>query len=208
MSKTFIELSEQEKTELGQIVRWLFDEGSIMKEKIDPRTGKGKNDPRYDQCRIYEDVIRDYLEILSLSLFHEPSYNIFYIKGENETEKKLPRDMTSILLLLRLIYDSKMKEMNLEKPWTTKREIREKGDETRLVRGVMTNEAWKRILGYLKQKNVVVYSGSVGDINDETRIYITEMINVIMNGERIRRLCAEGEELYGEDTEDQPSDTE
>ena len=185
--RTIEPLSDEEYAELTDIMTALLKSGSIMKSKIDPLTKMQKNDPRYERLRVIENQVRVFLFAFGINLMHDSTYGIYYVKSDTAERSRLTKEQTYLLFILRLIYDEKMREANLEIK-TTRKEIRDYGDKTGLITETIPETTWDSTLTFLKNKNIIVYPGAIRNLEDDTPIYITEMILIAMSLERMKRI--------------------
>lgn len=199
-------ISEEKKNEeLFRLIKKLWESGSIPKSIANPYDGSQKNVPEYDLCRIYEEELRNYLAISHFDLRHDPNRDIFYITSDDMKGPALSKDMTYILLILQIIYDEKMNENSLKGIFTTPLEIRQKGADTGLLPDKIrrADEIYKT----LRRKNILSFNGNAGDVKDDTKLYINDIIAIITNSARYTELSkmldrTEKEEDYAGESDD------
>lgn len=197
---------QDELEELTEIIGILRKNGSILKSRINPQTRLMQNDKNFDRLYTIREQVGVLLSVFGITLRFDPISSIFYI--ESDERQLLTQEQCYVLVLLRKIYDDQMRGESLE-PYimTTKKEIRNYGEDTALITSPLTQEKWNEIFAYLKKNNVITYAGTTKNIEDDTPIFILDTIRIVLNNEKMQIVLG-GIDETKTDTEAEQSDTE
>lgn len=188
------ELSQTEAVNIKKTIQDLFRQTCILQVKCDPVTMIQKDNPRYQVCARNQEFISDYLAVLDCELIHDPQEHIFRIDGEGVQTEKMSLTTTKILVLLKMIYRDKIMGEGLNATVTTLREIREYGRNTNLLTKKITNQEWQEALILLKTHQMIELPGAVGNMEDDTPIYIYSTVNIFCASVHINELVKRYEE--------------
>lgn len=202
MLKYMEELSQNEATNIKKTIQDLFKQTCILQVKCDPVTLIQRDNPRYRTCANHREFIAAYLSVLDLELVHDPQEQLFRIKGEGMPTERMNLVTTRIMLILKIIYREKIMGDGLNATVTCLREIRESGRNTNLLTRKLTNQEWQDALTLLKVHQIIELPGAVGNVEDDTPIYIYSTINIFCSSVDINELV----EQYQEQTEDVEED--
>ena len=133
--------------------------------------------------------------MLDCELVHDPQEQLFRIRGEGMPTEKMNLTTTRIMLILKIIYREKIMGDGLNATVTSLREIREIGRNTNLLTRKLTNQEWQDALVLLKVHQMIELPGAVGNLEDDTPIYIYSTINIFCSSVDISELV----EQYKED---------
>ena len=197
MFKYLEELSQTEAANIKRTIQDLFRQTCILQVKCDPATLVQRDNPRYRICAKNREFIEDYLAVLDCQLIHDPQEHIFRVEGNGIPAEKMSLTSTRILLLLKVIYGEKIMGKGLNATVTCLREIREYGRNTGLLRGKLTNQEWQEALVLLKTHQIIELPGAVGNLEDDTPIYIYSSIHIFCSSADINELV----KRYGEGAE-------
>ena len=173
-----------------------------MQVKCDPVTLVQRDNPRYRICANHREFIADYLSVLDCELVHDPQEHIFRIKGESMPVDRLTLTGTRILLILKIIYRDRIMGEGLNATVTSLREIREIGSNTNLLTRKLTAQEWQDALSMLKVHQIIELPGAIGNLEDDTPIYIYSTINIFCSSVEINELIKMYEESTGEEREE------
>ena len=118
--------------------------------------------------------------------------------------EKMNLTTTRIMLILKIIYREKIMGDGLNATVTSLREIREIGRNTNLLTRKLTNQEWQDALVLLKVHQMIELPGAVGNLEDDTPIYIYSTINIFCSSVDISELV----EQYKEDLKQEEKDYE
>ncbi len=85
---------------------------------------------------------------------------------------------------------------------TSLREIREIGSNTNLLTRKLTAQEWQDALSMLKVHQIIELPGAIGNLEDDTPIYIYSTINIFCSSVEINELIKMYEESTGEEREE------
>lgn len=188
------ELSQTEAVNIKKTIQDLFRQTCILQVKCDPVTMIQRDNPRYRVCERNKEFISDYLSVLDCELVHDPQEHIFRITGAGLPTEKMNLTTTRILLLLKIIYREKIMGEGLNATVTNVREIRESGRNTNLLTRKLTQQEWQEALIMLKTHQIIELPGAVGNLEDDTPIYIYSTINIFCSSVDINELVKRYEE--------------
>lgn len=196
------ELSQSEAAGIKKTIQDLFRQTCILQVKCDPVTLVQRDNPRYRICANHREFIADYLSVLDCELVHDPQEHIFRIKGESMPVDRLTLTGTRILLILKIIYRDRIMGEGLNATVTSLREIRETGSNTNLLARKLTAQEWQDALSMLKVHQIIELPGAIGNLEDDTPIYIYSTINIFCSSVEINELIRMYEESTGEEREE------
>lgn len=199
--------SPAEAENIRKTIQDLLRSTCILQVKCDPVTLIQRDNPRYQVCLRNREFISDYLAVLGCELIHDPQDHIFRIAGVGAPTEKLSLTATKLVLLIKLIYRSKIMGDGLLATVTNLAEIREYGKNTNLITRKLTRQEWQEALILMKTHQILELPGAVGNLEDDTPIYIYSTINIFCSAvdinELVSRYQTEAEELN--QTAEQPT---
>ena len=139
--------------------------------------------------------------MLDLELVHDPQEQLFRIRGEGMPTERMNLMTTRIMLILKILYREKIMGAGLNATVTCLREIRESGASTNLINRKLTNQEWQDALMLLKVHQIIELPGAVGNVEDDTPIYIYSTINIFCSSVDINELVAQYQDEAGATTE-------
>src|SRR5581483_7570844 len=147
-AQAYSDFSSNEQTQFADTVRRLLADGLLWRED--------ENDRRsYSFLLRHHEVVAEYLTVAGWLLHHDERLNLFHITHQDGAHRKrLTRDTTLWLLLLRLLYAEKQEHLQLTRyPVVTIGEISERYAEFfpgERVRKKSSREDALRTLAHLK----------------------------------------------------------
>ena len=201
MLKYMEELSPGEAANIKKTIQDLFKQTCILQVKCDPVTLIQRDNPRYRTCANHREFIAAYLSLLDLELVHDPQEQLFRIRGEGMPTERMNLMTTRIILILKILYREKIMGAGLNATVTCLREIRESGASTNLINRKLTNQEWQDALMLLKVHQIIELPGAVGNVEDDTPIYIYSTINIFCSSVDINELVAQYQDEAGATTE-------
>ena len=191
---------EEQNQEVKEIICLLLRDGSILKNKLDPKSGKMRANLYFDKCSRLEDEVNEVLWYMNMRITRSEYDDIYFIRHDQPPINMHPALLTYVLCILKTIYEEKL-ETSLD-IFTNLREIRVKGEDLALLPNGYKMTEMREVLKYLKRHNVIVYSGGSASIDDDTKIYITDMIKIALSNEKVSKLenaeADENEEVQNE----------
>ena len=169
MLKYMEELSPGEASNIKKTIQDLFKQTCILQVKCDPVTLVQRDNPRYRTCANHREFIAAYLSLLDLELIHDPQEQLFRIQGEGLPTERIMGD-------------------GLRATVTSLREIREYGASTKLIIRKLTSQEWQDALTLLKVHQIIELPGAVGNVEDDTPIYIYSTVNIFCSSVTIEEL--------------------
>lgn len=163
---------------IKKTIQDLFRQTCILQVKCDPVTLVQRDNPRYRICSNHREFIADYLSVLDCELVHDPHEHIFRIRGEGMPTDRMTLTTTRILLILKVIYRDKIMGEGLNATVTSLGEIREVGSSTGLLARKLTVQEWQDALTMLKTHQIIELPGAIGNLEDDSPIYIYSTINI------------------------------
>ena len=182
------EFSATEQENIKKTIQDLFRQTCILQTKCDPVTLIMKDNPKYQICARHREFIADYLSVLGCELIHDPQEHIFRIAGEGMLIEKMSLITTKLLILLKLIYRDKIMGAGLQATTTNVAEIREYGINTNLITRKMTQQEVNDALTLMKTHQIIELPGAIGNLEDDTPIYIYSTINIFLTAADISEL--------------------
>jgi hypothetical protein len=194
MLKYLEELSQTEAANIKKTIQELFRQTCILQIKCDPVTLIQRDNPRYRTCLNHREFISAYLSVLDCELVHDPQEQLFRIKGEGMPTEKMNLVTTRIMLILKIIYREKIMGDGLNATVTNLMEIRESGKNTNLITRKLTNQEWQEALILFKNHQIIELPCAVGNLEDDTPIYIYGTINIFCSSVDINELVEQYKE--------------
>lgn len=191
MNSYFQELSVAEQDKLKKAIQELFKQTCILKIKCDPATLIERDNISYEVCERHRGFISDYLSVLDCELVHDPQEHIFRIAGEGILIEKMSLMTTKLFIILKIIYRDKIMGAGLQETVTNLAEIREYGSNTNLITRKLTAQEIYDAINLMKTHQIIEIPGAIGNIEDNTPIYIYSTINMYLKSSDISELIAE-----------------
>ena len=214
MTSYLEELSMTEAENVKRTIRDLFRQTCILQVKYDPATLIRRDNPRYETCVRHRAFIEQYLSVLGCELTHDPQEHIFRITGDGVLTERMTLLTTKLVILMKLIYRDKIMGEGLHATTTSLAEIRRYGKETNLITRRLTAQEWQEALILMKTHQMIELPSAIGNLEDDSPIYIYSTINIFCSAADINELVemfkgetGETEEQkeaeYSEKTQDQ-----
>lgn len=159
-----------------------------MQVKCDPVTLVQRDNPRYQVCSRNREFIADYLSVLDCELVHDPQEHIFRITGDGVMTERMSLTTTKLVILLKMIYRDKIMGEGLHATTTNLAEIREYGKNTNLITRRLTAQEWQDALMLMKTHQMIELPGAIGNLEDNTPIYIYSTVNIFCSAADINAL--------------------
>ena len=191
-------VSQSEAENIRKTIQDLFRQTCILQTKCDPVTLIQKDNPHYQVCARNREFIADYLQVLDCELVHDPQEHIFRITGDGVLTERMTLLTTKLVILMT----------------TSLAEIRRYGKETNLITSRLTAQEWQEALILMKTHQMIELPSAIGNLEDDSPIYIYSTINIFCSAADINELVemfkgetGETEEQkeaeYSEKTQDQ-----
>ncbi len=202
MLKYMEELSQSEAAAIKKTIQELFKQTCILQVKCDPATLIERDNPHYRTCANHREFIAAYLSVLDIELVHDPQERLFRISGDGMPTEHMNLVTTRIMLILKILYREKIMGDGLNATVTCLREIRESGRNTNLLTRKLTNQEWQDALMLFKVHQIIELPGAVGNVEDDTPIYIYSTINIFCSSMDINELVAQYQNQLEEEPEE------
>ena len=187
----FSYLEERTPAEVEAIrrtIQELLRQTCILQVKCDPVTLIQRDNPRYQVCLRNREFIADYLAVLDCELVHDPQEHIFRIAGEGVMTERMSLTTTKLVILLKMIYRDKIMGEGLHATTTNLAEIREYGKNTNLITRRLTLQEWQDAIMVMKTHQMIELPGAIGNLEDDTPIYIYSTVNIFCSAMDISEL--------------------
>lgn len=181
-------VSLREAENIRKVIQELFRQTCILQVKCDPATLVQRDNPSYQICLRNREFIADYLAVLDCELFHDPQEHIFRIVGEGVLTERMSLTTTKLVILLKMIYRDKIMGEGLHATTTSLMEIREYGKETNLITRRLSAQEWQEALSLMKTHQMIELPGAIGNLEDDTPIYIYSTVNIFCSSADINEL--------------------
>ena len=181
-------VSQSEAENIRKTIQDLFRQTCILQVKCDPVTLIQRDNPRYQVCLRNREFIADYLAVLDCELVHDPQEHIFRIAGEGVMTERMSLTTTKLVILLKMIYRDKIMGEGLHATTTNLAEIREYGKNTNLIIRRLTLQEWQDALMVMKTHQMIELPGAIGNLEDDTPIYIYSTVNIFCSAMDISEL--------------------
>ena len=191
-------VSQSEAENIRKTIQDLFRQTCILQTKCDPVTL----------------IQKDYLQVLDCELVHDPQEHIFRITGDGVLTERMTLLTTKLVILMKLIYRDKIMGEGLHATTTSLAEIRRYGKETNLITRRLTAQEWQEALILMKTHQMIELPSAIGNLEDDSPIYIYSTINIFCSAADINELVEmfkgetgeteeQKEAKYSEKTQDQ-----
>lgn len=181
-------VSQSEAENIRKTIQDLFRQTCILQVKCDPVTLIQRDNPRYQVCLRNREFIADYLAVLDCELVHDPQEHIFRIAGDGVMTERMSLTTTKLVILLKMIYRDKIMGEGLHATTTNLAEIREYGKNTNLITRRLTLQEWQDALMVMKTHQMIELPGAIGNLEDDTPIYIYSTVNIFCSAMDISEL--------------------
>ena len=181
-------VSQSEAENIRKTIQDLFRQTCILQVKCDPVTLIQRDKPRYQVCLRNREFIADYLAVLDCELVHDPQEHIFRIAGEGVMTERMSLTTTKLVILLKMIYRDKIMGEGLHATTTNLAESREYGKNTILITRRLSLQEWQDALMVMKTHQMIELPGAIGNLEDDTPIYIYSTVNIFCSAMDISEL--------------------
>ena len=181
-------VSQSEAENIRKTIQDLFRQTCILQVKCDPVTLIRRDNPRYQVCLRNREFIADYLAVLDCELVHDPQEHIFRIAGDGVMTERMSLTTTKLVILLKMVYRDKIMGEGLHATTTNLAEIREYGKNTNLITRRLTLQEWQDALMVMKTHQMIELPGAIGNLEDDTPIYIYSTVNIFCSAMDISEL--------------------
>ena len=190
-------VSQSEAENIRKTIQDLFRQTCILQTKCDPVTLIQKDNPHYQVCARNREFIADYLQVLDCELVHDPQEHIFRITGDGVLTERMTLLTTKLVILMKLKHHrATFRHRMLQ------------------CRGRLTAQEWQEALILMKTHQMIELPSAIGNLEDDSPIYIYSTINIFCSAADINELVemfkgetGETEEQkeaeYSEKTQDQ-----
>ena len=181
-------VSQSEAENIRKTIQDLFRQTCILQVKCDPVTLIQRDNPRYQVCLRNREFIADYLAVLDCELVHDPQEHIFRIAGDGVMTERMSLTTTKLVILLKMVYRDKIMGEGLHATTTNLAEIREYGKNTNLITKRLPLQEWQDALMVMKTHQMIELPGAIGNLEDDTPIYIYSTVNIFCSAMDISEL--------------------
>jgi hypothetical protein len=197
------ELLDEEKEELKEVIKTLFQQTYLLERKYDKKSERYLPNRLYRTCERHLDFLKEYFQIADIDLIENRQFGIMHIITQNLLGDKLSRLTTIFILLLKLIFDEQMNTASSSiHVYTSLNEVYDKIQLFRLWsnKSISITEVRKAITA-LKKYQVIEITDEMGDLDGDTRFIIYPTVNLLLNSQSIGAILAQyqEEEEVGED---------
>lgn len=200
MFSYYNELLDEEKEELTEAIKNLFNQTFILERKYDKKSERYLPNKMYRTCERHLDFLREYYKIADMDLIENRQFGIMFLKTQNLQGDKLSRLTTIFILLLKLIFDEQMNTVsNSIHVYTTLNEIYDKIQLFRLWnnKSISPTEIRKTI-SVLKKFQIIETVEDSGDLDGDTKLIVYPTVNLLLDGQTMAGII----EQYQEEEED------
>ncbi|MDF2942340.1 MAG: hypothetical protein K0S01_1198 [Herbinix sp.] len=197
------ELLDEEKEELKEVIKTLFQQTYLLERKYDKKSERYLPNRLYRTCERHLDFLKEYFQIADIDLIENRQFGIMHIITQNLLGDKLSRLTTIFILLLKLIFDEQMNTASSSiHVYTSLNEVYDKIQLFRLWsnKSISITEVRKAITA-LKKYQVIEITDEMGDLDGDTRFIIYPTVNLLLNSQSIGAILEQyqEEEEVGED---------
>lgn len=185
------ELKEEERREVTQIIRTLYDQTYVLERRYDRKTERFPMNRDYRLCERHLEFLQEYFRIGGVELKENRQLGIFYLEGMETIGEKLGRITTLYVLVLKLLYDEKVNQASTAmQVFTTIAEIHDKITLFRLWD--RSNSRYltqmREAVRLLKRYQIIDTFENGQDLEGESRVVIYPTIHLLLRGEDIRAI--------------------
>ena len=181
-------LTPQEAEELKKTIRDLMRQSCIIETKYDTDRDCLKDNPRYRICMRHREFLTDYFDVMGCALVYDPQDHFFRLTGDGVGTEKFSETTTLFILLMKLIYKEKIMGEGLKATVTTLEEVRRHGVDTGILNRKLTDREVYEAVSVMKTHQMLEIPCAIGDLEDDTPIYLYNMINVFCRGAAVTEL--------------------
>ena len=181
-------LTPQEAEELKRTIRDLMRQSCIIETKYDTDRDCLKDNPRYRVCMRHREFLTDYFDIMGCTLVFDPQDHFFRLSGDGVGLEKFSETTTLFILLMKLIYKEKIMGEGLKSTVTNLEEVRRHGVDTGILNRKLTDREVYEAVSVMKTHQMLEIPCAIGDLEDDTPIYLYNMINVFCRGAAVTEL--------------------
>lgn len=165
MFDRLLQFSARERDEFARIVNRLLSTTFVVKRSED-----GKRD--YYFIERHEELIREYLSLAGWELLSDRTLGVYGVSNAHFNRQRLTLDESILLLLLRLSYEEKRKELQLtENVILRVRELQEKFAALKIRTKPIEKKTIREALALFKRFNLIELRGEATDPETLLELY-------------------------------------
>ncbi|MDF2589443.1 MAG: hypothetical protein K0S41_3284 [Anaerocolumna sp.] len=209
MFQYYNDLLDEEKEELTELIKNLYNQTFILERKYEKKSDRYQLNKMYRICERHLDFLREYFKIADIDIIENRQFGIIALKTQSLQGDKLSRLTTVFILLLKLIFDEQMNTIsNSIQVYTTLNEVYDKLQLFRLWnnKSISPTELRKTISA-LKKYQVIDVVDDLGELDGATRLIIYPTVSLILSGQLIEGIIEQYREEE-ENTDEQLSSTD
>lgn len=197
------ERSDEEKSQITEVIQLLMRQTFILERKYDKRSERYQYSREYKICSMHLEFLKEYFAVAGITLQENIHLGIIYIQGESLWGEKLPKLATIYLLILKLLYDEQMAQVSSSTCIvTTMGAVNGKAGEFQVMKTLPSITEMRRTIALLKKYQIVEPLDILEELSEDTRMIIYPTVNMVLSGDDIRALLRtfNEEDNSGEET--------
>lgn len=190
------ELMDEEKEELKDTIKTLYQQTYLLERKYDKKTERYLPNHSYRTCERHLDFLKEYFKIADIDLIENRQFGILHIVTQNLQGDKLSRLTTIFILLLKLIFDEQMNTASSSiHVYSSLNEIYDKIQLFRLWsnKSISPTEVRKTITA-LKKYQVIEITEDMSDLDGDTKFIIYPTVNLLFDSQSIGAILEQYQE--------------
>ena len=204
MIEYYNQLFLEEQEELTAAIKLLQSQTFVLEKKYDRTLNRYQINHAYRVCEKHLDFIKAYFKIADLEVIENRQYGIIGIQSSTLQGEKLSRLTSVFILLLKLLYDEKMRTAsNSIHVYVSIQEVVEKIQ----LFGLWDNRAisptdLRRTLSTLKKYQVIEILDTLQDLTYDTRLIIYPTIHLLLTPEDVAGILSQYQGRKEEDDDE------
>ncbi len=203
----FEQLSDDDKSDITEVIKTLQMQTFILERKYDKKTERYQYNKEYRVCEKHLDFLMEYFKIAGIDLVENRQYGVMALKSQIPMGEKLSKCTTLFILILKLIFEEKMNSVsNSVHVYANLSEVYDKINLFRLWdnKALPITEV-KKTISVLKKYQIIDLMDFDGELDGDTKLIIYPSINLLINAEEVRSIIAQYEESEDEEDDDSVS---
>lgn len=190
------ELLDEEKEELKEAIKLLYQQTYLLERKYDKKSERYLPNCLYRTCERHLDFLKEYFQIADMDLIENRQFGIIHIVTQNLQGDKLSRLTTIFLLLLKLIFDEQMNTAASSiHVYTTLNEVYDKIQLFRLWNNkTISPTEIRKTIAVLKRYQVIEITEEMGELQGDTKFIIYPTVNLLLDSQSIGAIIEQYQE--------------
>ena len=178
--------TEKEKEEIKRLIKILTNQTFVVEKLFDKNKDRIDTNLDYRRIEKFELFLKDYFEIMGLTLKAFPRQGVYALEGNTYKTVKLNKQTTIYLLLIKILFEEKQSTVTLDNVITAKlSEIHEKAEVLQIFKKTPSLTSIKESFKTLERYQLV---DIISDIDADMKFVIYPAISFLLTNTDLRAI--------------------